>query len=86
MRKAILIAAVVLATPSLAQNARRSPTIDFGDPGPTRKKGQPSVSPQQTEKKVGTGSEDNRKADEEAKQKAWDAKLKRTMSGICRGC
>ena len=86
MRIVTLVAALALATPAVAQDAKPSPKIDSGvqsgAPKPTAK---PSVSAEE-EKKLGAAIDEKRKAAEEAKQRAWDANMKRTMSGICRGC
>ena len=87
MRIVTLVAALVLANAAMAQDAKPPPKIDSGVQSAAPKpKATPSVSAQE-EKKAGAATMDEkRKAAEEAKQRAWDANMKRTMSGICRGC
>jgi hypothetical protein len=86
MRILILAIALALATSVAAQEAKPTPRIDFGGQSPaSTPKRKLSVSPEE-QKKIDAAMDGKRKAAEEAKQKAWDARLKRTMSGICRGC
>ncbi len=86
MRILTLVIALVLTTPTVAQDTRTTPRIDFGGQSTgTKAKAKPSASPED-QKKLDAAADAKRKAAEEAKQKAWDARLKRTMSGICRGC
>ena len=86
MRILTLAIALVLAAPAAAQDVRTPPRIDFGGQSTASKlKGKPSASPED-QKKPDAAIDAKRKAADESKQKAWDAKLKRTMSGICRGC
>ena len=86
MRIVTLVAALALANAAMAQDAKPPPKIDSGVQSAAPKpKATPSVSAEE-EKKAGAAMDEKRKAAEEAKQRAWDANMKRTMSGICRGC
>jgi hypothetical protein len=82
MRTATLIIVLALATPAAAQAVKTAPKIDFGAQSPAPK---PSLSAEE-EKKLGAAMDQKRKAAEESKEKAWDARMKRIMGGICRGC
>ena len=86
MRIAILVTALAIATPAVAQDAKISPKIDFGtqNPAPPAKV-KPSLSAEE-EKKRGAAMDAKRDAADQAKAKAWDARMKRIMGGICRGC
>jgi hypothetical protein len=86
MRIVTLVAALALANAATAQDVKPPPKIDAGvqSAGP-KAKATPSVSAEE-EQKAGAAMDEKRKAAEEAKQRAWDANMKRTMSGICRGC
>jgi hypothetical protein len=86
MRVLMLVITLVLATPVAAQVAKTTPRIDFGGQSPASKsKAKPTDSPEE-QRKIDAAIDSKRKAADDAKQKAWDARLKRTMSGICKGC
>ena len=86
MRIVTLVAALALANAATAQDGKPPPKIDSGVQSAAPKpKATPSVSAEE-EKKAAAAMDEKRKAAEEAKQRAWDANMKRTMSGICRGC
>jgi hypothetical protein len=86
MRIAVLVTALALAVPAVAQDAKVSPKIDFGTQSPTAAgKAKPGLSPEE-EKKRAAAMDAKRDAAEQAKSKAWDARMKRIMGGICRGC
>jgi hypothetical protein len=72
----LVIISVVLATPAAAQVSRT----------PAAKPGSTAQTP--PPKKPALSEEDGTKARaaNEAREKAWDAKMKRTMGTICRGC
>jgi hypothetical protein len=86
MRILMFAIALALTTPVAAQDAKTTPRIDFGgQSAASRAKAKPSVSPDE-QKKLDATMDAKRKTADEAKQKAWDTRLKRTMSGVCRGC
>jgi hypothetical protein len=86
MRLATLVTALAIVTPAAAQDVKISPKIDFGaQSSSARAKAKPSLSPED-EKKLGAAMEAKRKAADDSKEKAWDARMKRIMGGICRGC
>lgn len=88
MRAVIVAIALAVATPVVAQNPP-APTTKPGpavQPGAPAKKPLPRISTEDADKKLGAANQAKRDAADVAKQKAWDAKMKRTMSGICKGC
>ncbi len=86
MRVLMAVIVLALATPVAAQDAKTTPRSDIGGQSPASKpKAKPVPSPEE-QKKLDAAMDAKRKAGDEAKQKAWDARLKRTMNGICRGC
>jgi hypothetical protein len=86
MRIVILVSALAFATTAVAQDAKNPPKIDFGRSGTAPKAAAKPTLSAEDEKKRAASMDEKRTADEDAKQRAWDARLKRTMSGICRGC
>jgi hypothetical protein len=88
MRAFIVAIALTFASPVVAQipptpATATGPGVQKGAPA---KKPSPSVSAAEADKKLGEANQAKREATDAAKQKAWDAKMKRAMSGICRGC
>ena len=75
-----LLALVALTSTPVAAQAHRQPTPatvspDAGSPAP--------ATPEREETKA---EMEKANKEREAKQKAWDKKMKDTMGGLCRGC
>lgn len=88
MRLVSLMVAVALATPASAQDARTPPNKSGSDvQSPvTTPKPAPKVSSGEAENKAGEDMAAQQQRADEAKQKAWDSRMKQIMSGICKGC
>ena len=86
MRILVLAIALALATPVAAQDTKTRPRIDAGGQTAAPKPKLKAAASPEEQKKLDDAMSAKRKAADDAKEKAWDARLKRAMSGICRGC
>jgi hypothetical protein len=76
----IVAAFLVLCTPAWAAPAHRQPTPDSLRSGAESR----PARPEEAAPDPGKSSKDASEAD--ARSKAWDRKVKKSLGGVCRGC